>query len=224
MTRLFQVFLFCVMAFFMSFPCMAEAAPKNWVEIEQEQPEKAPAPVAFSAQELKRMSVFLSNFTEVGLYNIDAKEFLSGKNPSEMLWFGIRHNYINAFKRTVKPCPVPDCRYGSLVMDVKHVKQAFQRYFGSVPTQGLPSKDDDNRIFFDGTLYHFEGADGDPTYYAGVKSAVRLASGLTEMRGTIYNAENPKEVTGTFVALARDHVWNGKPTWALVRLETSSVH
>ena len=45
--------------------------------------------------------------------------------------------------------------------------------------------------------------------------------GLVRMSGEVYNAEDRKDVSGTFKAIARPHTWNGKKTWALVKLQTT---
>ena len=50
---------------------------------------------AASAAELKLMSTFLSNFTELGFMNFEAKELTNEDDPADMIRFGIWHNYIN---------------------------------------------------------------------------------------------------------------------------------
>ena len=44
---------------------------------------------AASDAELKKMGVFLSNFTELGLYDLDE----SDRYADELIYFGIWHNY-----------------------------------------------------------------------------------------------------------------------------------
>ncbi len=216
MNRILQSILFVILP--LLFFSGASAGPGNWVVVEEEGPAAAPAPQAFTAQEMKRMGVFLSNFTEVGLYDVDAAALLAGRDPRALLHFGMRHNYINAFKRTVKSCPVPDCPHGSLVMDAADVGRVYLRYLGSGPAQPVRCP---GYAYFDGRRYHFEGADGEAVYYARVRSARRLPGGEVEMRGDIYNADEPSDVPATFVALARDHTWNKKPAWALISLRSS---
>ncbi len=130
----------------------------------------------------------------------------------------MRHNCINACERTVKPCPVPDFPHGSLVMDAADVGRVFLRYLGSKPAQPVRCE---GYASFDGRRYHFEGADGEAAYCARVRPARRLQGGEVEMRGDIYNAEEPADVPATFVALARDHAWDKKPAWALISLKCS---
>ena len=106
-------------------------------------------------------------------------------------------------------------------MDGKYVQESLKRYF-DYELKKLPTvEDSDPPYHFDGRLYHFEGADGEATYYAAVKKAVRTGDGLVRMSGDIYNAEDEKDVLGTFTAVARPHAWNGKKTWALLELKTT---
>ena len=174
----------------------------------------------FSAQDMKAMGVFLSNFTELGFLNVKASEFLDEKAPGDMIRFGIMHNYVNNFKSRIKPCPVKDCKWGSLVIDGAHVRDSLKRYFNHDLKQ-LPSVEDaDPPYHFDGKNYHFEGADGEAVHHAAVTKAETGKDGLVHMSGEVYNAEDRKDVLGTFTALARPHTWNGKKTWALVELNT----
>ena len=184
----------------------------------------APAAAAsdFTADEMKRMSVFLSNFTEVGFFDIEAAEFLSGADKLNMLHFGIRHNYINAFKRTVKPCTDQNCPYGELTMDCSHVNAAFMRYFDYKPKQCIHGGNSEDYAHFDGKLYHFSGADGEATYYCKVEEAQKQPDGSAVMTGYIYNAEEESDSPAVFKATARPHTWNGKDTWALLSLKTVS--
>jgi len=175
----------------------------------------------FSAKDLKSMSVFLSNFTELGFMDVDAAAFLDEKAPGDMIRFGIWHNYVNNFKSRIKRCRDKGCPWGSLTIDGKFVQESLKRYF-DCELKNLPTvEDSDPPYHFDGRLYHFEGADGEATYYAAVRKAERTGDGLVRMSGTVYNAEDEKDVLGTFTAVARPHEWNGKKTWALLELKTT---
>ncbi len=175
----------------------------------------------FSATDLKSMSVFLSNFTELGFMDVDAAVFLDEKAPGDMIRFGIWHNYVNNFKSRVKQCNDKNCQWGSLTMDGKYVRESLRRYFG-YELKKLPTvEDSDPPYHFDGTLYHFEGADGEAVYYAVVNDAKIAKDGLVHMGGDICNAEDKEDILGTFTAIAKPHTWNGKKTWALVELRTT---
>ena len=177
----------------------------------------------FTADEMKRMSVFLSNFTEIGFFDLDAKQFLSGNDTFNMLHFGICHNYVNAFKRTVKPCANPACPYGELTMDCSHVNAAFMRYFDYAPKQCIHDEASEEYAHFDGKLYHFRASDGEATFYCDVENAIRQPDGTVIMTGHVYDAEQKNFRPSVFMAKAKPHTWKGKATWALLSLETISV-
>ena len=178
----------------------------------------------FPASQLKKMSTFLSNFTEVGMSNFTAEEVLDPKNPAEMIHFGIRHHWLNTFQRTIKPSNDNDRQYGDVMIDGVYVKESLKRYF-DYDLKELPSVVDPNDpqrylYYSDGVRYYFSAGDGDPIYYAQVTKAVRLPDGNIQMTGYIYNTEEPSDITGSFTALARPHTWKGKATWAIISMKT----
>ncbi|MBR4741594.1 MAG: hypothetical protein IK079_01680 [Desulfovibrio sp.] len=70
---------------------------------------------------------------------------------------------------------------------------------------------------FDGTHYHFEGADGETVYYAEVQKATQEGD-VIRMTGDIYNAEDKKDRPYTFEAFAKPCTWNGKKSWAILSM------
>ena len=85
----------------------------------------------FGKDEMKRMSVFVSNFTEQGLYDFDVEResdgmlWLGGPDAApDLIRFGIRHNYINNFKTRIKKCTEKNCKHGSLTLDGKFFKES----------------------------------------------------------------------------------------------------
>ena len=178
----------------------------------------AGAQKGFSSTDLKKMSTFLSNFTELGFMNFDAKELTDEANPADMIRFGIWHNYINNFKSRISQCKTKDCKWGSLVIEGKYVTETIKKYF-DVDYKKLASvTESDPPYFFDGKLYHFEGADGEAVYFARVDEAEKNAEGQIIMRGEIYNAEDEQDILGTFEALAKPHKFGGKDTWAIISM------
>ena len=190
--------------------------------------EAAPAAKAPSAQELKLMSTFLSNFTEVGLCDFDLKEsgpddiqHLGGNaGMADLIHFGVRHNYVNNFKTRIKQCSKKDCEHGSLVIDAKFVAESVKKYFDidlkhRTVEGGTP-------YHFDGKLYHFEGADGEFVYHAKVNEAKKEGD-VVRMTGYIYeaDAEEEEERPDTFEAIAKPHKWGGKDTWAILYMKTA---
>ena len=91
-----------------------------------------------SKSDMKRMSVFLSNFTEAGLFNFDMKADFDGDdeqegetpthlgipaNVTELVRFGIVHNLINNYGSRIKKCRDRNCESGPLVIDKKFVAE-----------------------------------------------------------------------------------------------------
>ncbi len=162
----------------------------------------------FSSGQVKKMSTFLSNFTELGFYSFTAKDILNEKNPGDMIRFGIWHNYINNFKSRIR-------NHGNqLSIDGKFVKESVKKYFNYNMKRLVSS----GRFKFDGKKYIFDGADGEAIYYAQVTSAKSIAQGVIEMKGYLYNIEDKSDRNGTFVALAKPYKYNGKNTWSIVSM------
>ncbi|MDR1481890.1 MAG: hypothetical protein LBI74_04630 [Synergistaceae bacterium] len=177
-----------------------------------------------SASELKKMSTFLSNFTEQGFMVFDieadgADEPLHLGAPdavSDLIRFGIRHNYINNFKSRVAKCETKDCQYGSLVIDGKYVAESVKKYF-DLDLKNQSAMEGDPPYFYDGKLYHFEGADGEATYYAQVKEVFKDGNVL-RMTGELYNADDESERPAVFEATAKPYKFGGKETWAILSM------
>ena len=89
-------------------------------------------------EEMKKLSTFLSNFTELGLYNADTAEsgdpgilhLKSARGQMHLIAFGIRHNFINNFRSRIRECTTPGCPYGDSTIDAKYVRASVKKYFG----------------------------------------------------------------------------------------------
>ena len=196
--------LFFVLGFLFAEPCLAQDA---------------------GAKERASMGVFLSNFSEVHMLNFDAADVLNPEKPYAMIRFGIWHNYINNYKKRIRNCTDAGCKWGSLTIDGRYVKESIERYFGyklkecpSVEGSLAPTPADS--YHFDGKVYHFEGAAGEAVYHAKVDRAWQREDGLFEMQGRMCLAEDMEDCPARFTALARPHVWKGRKTWAAVSLHT----
>ena len=163
-----------------------------------------------SKTEMARMGTFLSNFTEQGMYNVN----INNVTDEELVHFGIWHNYINNFKSRIKRCTKRNCPYGSLIIDKKYVAESVRKYFDLE----LDHTSTDNE-HYDGKVYHFEGADGERTYYADVTEVTQKGNIIT-MRGEIYAADDEDDRPATFVAEAKTYKYNGKNTWSLHWINT----
>lgn len=163
-----------------------------------------------SANELKLMSVFVSNFTEIGMNDIDIEDI----SDSELARFGIWHNLKNNFKSRIKPCTNKNCPYGSYIIDKKFVAESVLKYFDlEIEHQSAP----DNYGHYDGKkYYHFEGAEGEAVQAR--VTGVETEGNIVIMRGKTYNPDNAKIEGKSFVAVAKPYKYNGKNTWSILSL------
>ncbi len=164
-----------------------------------------------SRQELKLMSTFLSNFTELSMYNFNI-DTISDK---ELVRFGIWHNYHNNYRSRIEDCPRGNkCPYGEKVIHKKYVAESVRKFFDvDLNHQSILHG------HYDGTYYHFPAADGEIPYYAEVQSVSKRGN-LIIMRGELYNAEDEEERAGNFTATAKPYRYNGKNTWSIISLES----
>ena len=199
------------------------------------------AALGASKAEMKRMSVFISNFTEAGLFNFDMKADFDDDedeqegepkihlgmpgNASELVRFGIIHNFINNYKSRIKKCSDPNCESGSLTIEGKFVAESVRKYFG-VDVDAEAVKDDPAAAFsYDGKLWHFdpdsfrEPGEEEKVYYADVQGVTKRAGGNLMFAGDIYNSRQITDRPGIFAATVRP---SGK-NWIIVDMTTDWV-
>lgn len=157
--------------------------------------------------ELKRMSTFLSNFTEIGLMDFNVQDIAK----DDLIMFGIWHNYKNNYNSRISLCKTKDCNYGSLALDKKHVTESIMKYFAINFT-------DHSGEGYDGKVYHFDGADGDLPIMTHVKKVYRHIPGQFRMTGDIYviDHDGVTEIIGSFEAYAKPYKYAGKDTWSII--------
>ena len=171
----------------------------------------------FSATQLEKMGTFISNFSELGMYSVDASDL---KNPDFLIRFGIWHIYRNDQAGTrARPCAA-DCPWGALAVDGNAVAESIEKYFGVKLSRHRSVENDWLRCHWDGLRYHFSGADGEMNAFARVLKARKLPHGFVRMEGVFYNPEEPENTGASFTALAKSSVWKGKAAWTLVKLES----
>ena len=165
-----------------------------------------------SQSEMKKMSVFISNFTEVGMRQIDA-DYISDR---ELAFFGIWHNWHNNFKSRIQKCPDKNCPYGGYIIDKKYVAESVEKYFDAELNH--QSTEDPRHGHYDGKrYYHFDGADGEAVQ-ARVTQVSRRGDKII-MRGETYWPDNDEIEGRPFTATAKPYKYNGKNTWAILTLE-----
>ena len=156
-----------------------------------------------SKQELKRMSTFLSNFTELSMYYINVDTIAA----DELIHFGIWHNYVNNYRSRIE-----DGTKGRKVIDGEYVAESVKKFF-DLKLKHRSTEEAD----YDGEYYHFMPADGETRYYAEVKSVIRKGKVIT-MKGELYNSEDKADRPGLFTAEAKPYKYKGEDRWALLTL------
>ncbi len=179
-----------------------------------------------SKDELKRMSVFISNFTEVRLFNFDLEDDYDngeeplhfGGNNAALLAFGVNHNAINNKKLIKKGSFKVNGSTYDRAVDAKTVAASVRRYF-DLPVEHEDAVDKYGQVYpYRKGMYYFHAASGEEVIYADVQNVSKKGKVIT-MRGVLYNVED-KEERGTFVATAKPHKWNGKDTWAILSMSS----
>ncbi|MBQ7576966.1 MAG: hypothetical protein IJT21_01725 [Synergistaceae bacterium] len=191
--------------------------------------------------ELKRMSTFISNFTEANYYDFDVQRngdegmthFGNSSENEGLIFFGIAHNLLNN-KSRIKNCPDKNCPYGSKIIDAKFITESVRKYFdlpvkhasilGTLPEgaeDGDPA-DEPEQAHFDGKNYHFNPATftSDTLLYADVQKVSRQGKIIT-MTGEIYHSNNKSIRPATFTATAKPYKFANKDTWAILSLKFS---
>ncbi len=175
--------------------------------------------------EKKRMGIFISNFTELGMYEFDLEEDGSDEilhlgdpySMGELIRFGVGHNIINN-KKLIQKCKREDCEFGSSTIAKESVAASVKKYFDlSVKHQKVLG--DAPEIDYDGKLYHFDKKNfaNDTIYYADVQDVTK-GNNFIVMEGELYELDNPKHRPATFTAEAKPYKWNNKDTWAILSL------
>jgi hypothetical protein len=173
----------------------------------------------FKPDDLKKMGTFLSNFTELSMYDFNTEELLNTVEEGDIIRFGIRHNYSNNYHSRISNCKVEGCPHGSLVIDAKYVSESIKKYFGVDFKDHRTIDNDRYRFFYDGKQYHFEGSDGEAVCHARVDEAYKKDDFIV-MKGELYYTEDKDDKLGTFEALTKPHTYNGKNTWAIINMKT----
>ena len=191
-----------------------------------------------SRKQMKSLSVFLSNFTEAGLFNFDIRAENSDdddgllhlgmpENVTELVRFGIVHNLINNSKTRIRKCRIKNCESGSLTIERKYVAESVRKYFGlELDAMDLSVIDEDTSAVFsyDGKLFHF-AADSfrdpgnDAVYYAEVQD-VDSGERYTAVSGYVYDSKRTTNERGTFSAMVIPSKWQGKDSWLIIRMST----
>ena len=172
-----------------------------------------------SKKEIDAMSLFLSNFTELGFLNVTAEEMAEADNYAEAVRFGVEHNFVNNFKSRIVANKGEGRKYGAYRVSAKHVAESVKKYL-ALDIEMDQSAESDPPYFFDGKNFNFNKPDLGTIHYAKVQEVEKGRSGVYSASGIVYNVKKPKEILGKFKASFRDYVWKGKKTYSLISLES----
>ena len=200
---------------------------------------------ALTQNEKKRMSSFISTFTEAGLFNFDvddrkADEFgedfgeheepkIHLGNPAnfpELIRFGIVHNLINN-RKFIKQCRDPECESGALTLDKKIVFETVKKYFDiDISRKDFSNIVEENPsvVFsFDGKLFHFDEDSfsepgNDTVFFADVQGVTKEGRYLS-FAGDIYDSKHTQTRPGMFAATVKPV----NDSWVIISLTTDWV-
>ncbi len=198
---------------------------------------------ALTDSEKKRMSSFVSAFTETGFFNFDledkepdADEVLSEyeepithlgnpANLTELIRFGIFHNLIHG-QDNLKQCRDKNCESGALTLDKKIVFDTVKKYFGldiSRKDLSIIAEDPSAAFSYDGKLFHFDEESfkepgNDTVYFADVQGVTKRGEYLM-FAGDIYDSKKITNRPGMFAAIVKPV----KNSWVIISMTTDWV-
>jgi hypothetical protein len=166
-----------------------------------------PVKMKTDAATLKRMSVFVSNFTELDMFEIDNRNFMK---YGDIVYFGVMHNHLN------NPKTVKTTKDGRFAVDYSAVFASAKKYFSFDAETGdarISAKYNGLEFECKGDSFIFKKPANRKIYYARVTETLKDGS-LILMKGKIYEKSNPENVLGPFYAYAEP----ADGTWILVSI------
>ncbi|MEN1986165.1 hypothetical protein [Paenibacillus hubeiensis] len=135
--------------------------------------------VDLSSSESKKLGVFLSNFTELQLFKFDAKKI----NNSDLIRFGVWHNYINNFNSRISSSN------GKLYITKSSVETSILKYFNIKFSNHRSVLN----LKYNGKGYTFDGADGERVFYVQVDELYDMGSNNYRVYGHLYDPDYPND-------------------------------
>jgi hypothetical protein len=159
----------------------------------------------------KRMSAFVSNFTEIEMFEI--------KNSARMkygdfVYFGVMHNYLNNRKFVKKTSD------GKLTVDGRQTFAAVEKYFGLETDPGderASATYKGKKFEYKNKVFVFDIPEERIIWRVSVDSAYD-EDGVILMKGLIYNKDDMSRERGDFWAYAEKTDRGGEEEWTLISL------
>lgn len=163
--------------------------------------------VNLSEAELAKLGLFLSNFTELGLYKLDSNQL----KAADLIRFGIWHNYINNYKSSIS-----SSKGGKLFISRETVTASIRKYFNLTFMKHASIAD----FQYNGKGYVFTGADGEARVYVRVHRVCQTAANQYKVYGSMYNPDSSDESGYGWVEAAVTKVTeNGKSRYVLKKID-----
>ena len=198
---------------------------------------------ALSESDKKSMSLFVSAFTETGLFNFDLENaepdddeelneyeepvthLGTPENVIELIRFGIFHNLIHN-RGKLKQCRDQKCEAGVLILDKKIVFDTVKKFFNiDISKKNLSVITEDPSVVFlyDGKLFHFDESSfkepgNDTVYFADVQGVTKRGEYLM-FAGDIYDSKKITNRPGMFAAIVKPV----KNSWVIISMTTDWV-
>lgn len=179
----------------------------------------------YDKKTLKKMGVFLSNFTECFIYNNTRENMI--KHPENIISFGICHNYVNNFRGRfveVPGCTVSStddkCANGTMMIDRKFINESSRRYLNYDLKEFMSVENG----YYDGHNFRIHPADGEMVRHVEVLEAVPQDDGTILVKGSTYfpDMDETPSKNADLTAVIKPHTWNNKETWSLISIEVNS--
>lgn len=174
----------------------------------------------FNSETMKKMGVFLSNFTETGLRNFNLSE-LTGTDQGiqQIVMFAYNHIRINTPAKYISEAQE---YYNLNRVSEKDLNAVLQRYMDLDGFLSSRARQQDEFILPDyiNTLNTWEFPDQVPDLaeYVEVTSASRQDDGTVLMEGRTYYPDLNISSGSKCEAVAKPHKYQNKDTWAIISL------
>jgi hypothetical protein len=171
----------------------------------------------FSAEELNRMSEFISTFTTHGFVNFKTQDLENQKDHKKLLYFALYRNdgeWTYCYENST----------WSSRIEAKYIIDSIKKYFNydiKLPKGVKKDPGIGYDIGYDGKYYYTSLADPLWESTARVEKAETLPSGEILMTGILI-IEQIDAQNGVFEALAKPHKFNGQDTWYIISI-TSKI-
>ncbi len=168
----------------------------------------------------KRMSIVISQLTNVFLNTVEQKDFFNPKTPEKLLYFGALYVEKMYPLRKARTAPAllkaggGSAPLGERLVSLQDVEEVIKKFFDYDLPAIAPGQY--GSVHYDGKDLHIRMSGGAPAYWAQVTEAKELDSGNIAVKGVLRNPEHEKTIA--FTAELKPILWNNLETFAVVSL------